>query len=380
MKRRILFLYLTKHSGHYAAARAIQQAILRLEPDTQTRMLDSFKHSNPVLSKVTLHAYLAILKAAPEIWEYMYDNPEFKARTARIREILNRGNSQKLNEVIRRFRPDTVVCTQAFACGVMASWKRANRDNDLKLVGVLTDFVAHRYWADPDVDLYVAPNDEIRVALESQGVAPSHIVVTGIPISPRFSEPIDRNAVAQRFDLKPDHPLILVMGGSLGLVPMKSIIRQLDRLPQPFHIIAVTGQNARLQRALARRRRRLRHPTKILGFVDCIPELMELAEMVISKPGGITTAEALVKRLPMIIIQPIPGQEQKNADFLLRHGVAVQANNPEEAAHYVSDFLRNPEKLRAMREAAAAVARPNAAEDAARAILALRSVPQLVAA
>lgn len=380
MKRRILFLYLTKHSGHYAAARSIQQAVLRLEPDTQTRMLDSFKHSNPILSKMTLHAYLAMLKAAPELWEYMYDNPEFKERTARIREILNRGNSRKLNEVIHRFRPDTVVCTQAFACGVMASWKRANPGNDVKLVGVLTDFVAHRYWADPDVDLYVCPNEEIQAVLQSQGVAPNRTVVTGIPISPRFTEPMDRAEVARRLELKPDHPLILVMGGSLGLVPMKSVIRKLDRLPQPFHIIAVTGQNARLQKALARRRQRLRHPTRVLGFVDCIPELMTVAEMVISKPGGITTAEALVKQLPMIIIQPIPGQEQKNADFLLRHGVAVQANNPEEAARYVDEFLRNPERLRQMRAAARRQARPRAAEDAAQAILALRPAAQLVTA
>jgi processive 1,2-diacylglycerol beta-glucosyltransferase len=380
MKRRILFLYLTKHSGHYSAALAIQQALLGLEPDVQTRMLDSFKHSNPVLSKVTLRAYLAMLKAAPEIWEYMYDNPEFKERTRAIREVLNRGNSKKLNKVIHDFRPDTVVCTQAFACGVMASWKRANPERSLKLVGVLTDFVAHRYWADPQVDLYVAPNEEIKAGLEAQGVESDRIVVTGIPTKRSFLEPVDRAAVRQKLGLKPDLPVILLMGGSLGLGPMKSVIRKLDKLPQPFHILAVTGQNKKLQAALSRKGTKLRHPTQVFGFVSNIPELMEVAEMVVTKPGGITTAEALVKRLPMIIINPIPGQEQKNADFLLAHRVAVSAEDAEDVRLYVDEFLRNPVPLRQMREAAARLGRPHAAEEAARAILALGAEVALVAA
>ncbi len=380
MKRRILFLYLTKHSGHYSAALAIQQALLEFEPDAQTRMLDSFKHSNPVLSKVTLRAYLAMLKAAPEIWEYMYDNPEFKERTKAIREILNRGNSKKLNRVIADFRPDTVVCTQAFACGVMASWKRVNPGRPLKLVGVLTDFVAHRYWADPQVDLYIAPNDEIKTALESQGVESDRIAVTGIPTKRQFREPVDRAATLTRLGLKPEWPTILVMGGSLGLGPMKSVIRKLDKLPQPFHIIAVTGQNEKLQAALRRKGAKLRHPTRIFGFVDNIRELMEIAEVVVTKPGGITTAEALIKRLPMIIINPIPGQEQKNADFLLSHRVAVLAEDAQDVRLYVDDFFRDPNKLRRMREAAARLGRPYAAEEAARAILALRHERELVSA
>ncbi len=381
MNRRILFLYLTKHSGHYSAALAIQQSLLEFEPGAETRMLDSFKHSNPVLSKVTLRAYLAMLKTAPEIWEYMYDNPDFKERTKAIREILNRGNSKKLNKVIAEFQPDTVVCTQAFACGVMASWKRVNPRHPLKLVGVLTDFVAHRYWADPQVDLYVAPNDEIKNALESQGVLASRIVVTGIPTNQQFRQPVDKVAVTRRMGLKPDLPTILVMGGSLGLGPMKSVIRKLDKLPQPFHIIAVTGQNEKLQESLMRKGDKLRHPTHILGFVDNVRELMEVAEVVITKPGGITTAEALIKRLPMIIINPIPGQEQKNADFLLAQRVAVQAEDANDVRLYVDEFFRNPVKLRQMREAAAKLGRPHAAEDAARAILALHTVsPELVLA
>jgi len=366
---RILFLYLTKHSGHYAAAVAVEEAVRRFAPGVETRLLDSFKHANPVLSKVTLKAYLAILKAAPEIWEYMYDNPEFQARTKKIRDLLHRGNSKKLESVLREFQPDVVVCTQAFSCGVLASWKEKNGRDRPRLVGVLTDFVAHRYWAHDKVDLYIVPNDATKATLMSHGVEGSRIKVTGIPIRRRYAQTVSGQGAIERLGLRRDLPKILVMGGSLGLGPMKSVIRKLDKLPQPFDIIVVTGSNEQLKAQLQRRGRKLRHPTTILGFVENVHELMEIAEIIVTKPGGITTAEALVKQLPMIIINPIPGQEAKNTEFLLSHGVAVQAEDANDVMLFVDEFLRNPEKLRRMRAAAQVLGRPQAAEEAARCVL-----------
>ncbi|NQU09578.1 UDP-N-acetylglucosamine 2-epimerase [bacterium] len=369
--RRLLFLYLTKHSGHYSAAVAVEEAFRRLDPAAETLLLDSFSHTNPMLSKVTLRAYLAMLRTAPEIWEYMYDNLEFKVRTARIRELLNRGSSRKLNTLLGQFRPQVVSCTQAFACGVMASWKRANNRPDLKLVGILTDFVAHRYWADPDVDLYIAPSEELKSTLVAQGVPPERVCVTGIPVHERFAQPVDRAEAVRRLQLRPELPKILLMGGSLGLGPMKAVIRKLDKLPQPFEMLAVTGQNEELKESLERRGRRLRHHTRIMGFVDNVPELMAIAEVVITKPGGITTAEALIKNLPMVIISPIPGQEAKNSEYLLAHNVAVQAEDATDVMLYVDEFLRNPARLSRMRAAATEFGRPQSAAAAAEAIYGL---------
>lgn len=220
MTRRILFLYLTKHSGHYAAAVAVEGALRQRDSHMESMLLDSFSHANPVLSKVTLKAYLAALKTAPEIWEWMYDNPEFKERTRAIRELLNRGNSRKLQRLLAEFRPHAVVCTQAFACGVLASWKRSTGNNSLKLVGVLTDYVAHRYWADDQVDLYVAPNEETKQTLISQGVTPERVAVHGIPVGAQHLGSVDKAAVLKSLNLKPELPKILVMGGSLGLGPV----------------------------------------------------------------------------------------------------------------------------------------------------------------
>jgi len=371
---RILFLYLTKHSGHYAAAVAVEEAVRRFAPGVETRLLDSFRHANPILSKMTLKAYLAILKAAPEIWEYMYDNPEFQKRTKKIRDLLHRGNSKKLESVLDEFQPDVVVCTQAFSCGVLASWKGKTGLDRPRLVGVLTDFVAHRYWAHDKVDLYIAPNDSTKATLISHGVDTARIKVSGIPIRQQHTQRVSRQEIVERLGLRPNLPKILVMGGSLGLGPMKSVIRRLDKLPQPFDMIVVTGSNAQLKGRLERRGRKLRHTTAVLGFVENVHELMEVSELIVTKPGGITTAEALVRQLPMIIINPIPGQEAKNTEFLLSHDVAVQARNAKDVFRFVDEFLRNPERLRRMRAAAQVLGRPQAAEEAARGVLELAPV------
>ena len=155
---------------------------------------------------------------------------------------------------------------------------------------------------------------------------------------------------------------------------MKSVIRKLDKLPQPFYIVAITGKNEELKERLERKGQKLRHPTRIFGFVENVYELMDAAEMVVTKPGGITTAECLVKRLPMIIINPIPGQEAKNTECLLSQGVAVQAEDANDVMLFVDEFLRNPEKLRCMRDAAKTFGRPCAADDAARDILGLLTI------
>jgi len=263
---------------------------------------------------------------------------------------------------------------------VMASWKRATGRKTPVLVGVLTDFVAHRYWADPDVDLYIAPSEETRRNLISQGVPLERVAAFGIPTNERFQLPVDKEAVIKSLGLKSDLPKILVMGGSLGLGPMKSVIRKLNKLPQPFDIIVVTGKNEELQEQLGRKGPQLRHTTRILGFVENVHELMEIAEMIITKPGGITTAEALVKKLPMIIINPIPGQEAKNTEYLLSQNVAVEAEDANDVMLFVDEFLRNPRKLWTMREAAAALGRPRSAENAAQEILRRLTARSAVAA
>jgi processive 1,2-diacylglycerol beta-glucosyltransferase len=370
MKKRVMLCYLTEGSGHHSAALALEQAMRRADAHVETMSLDPFAYANPILAKVVLKTYMSVIKTTPEIWDYLYDNQDVKQKTSKIRELFHRANSSKLDQLLRSFQPHVAVCTQAFSCGVMADWKNANK-SEMPLVGVLTDFVAHSYWGNPEVDLYLAPSRDTAENLIAQGVMPERIRVTGIPIRPVFARELDRAKTIEKLDLDPDLPKILVMGGSQGLGPVKSIIRKLDKLPHRFEILAVCGLNKKLIESLENKRDTLTHPLYVFGFVENMDELMDISAFAITKPGGLTTAEALAKRLPLIITRPIPGQEMKNTEFLLRHKVAAMSLTASEVAELAEDFLSHPQKLREMRERMEPLRKPHAAEDGAREILRL---------
>jgi processive 1,2-diacylglycerol beta-glucosyltransferase len=365
MTKRVLLFYLTRGSGHHAAAKAVVEAMKQVEPEVQTLSLDAFSYSNPVLSKVVLKTYLGVIRTTPELWDYLYDNPGVQQKLAKIRERFNRATSEKLQKIITDFRPDLIVCTQAFSCNVVANYKKDSGAR-VPLIGVLTDFVAHRYWGNEHTDRYIAPTEETAITLMAQGVPRERIRAFGIPISPAFAVEHDKSALVRKLGLSPGVPRLLIMGGSRALGPMKSIVNKLDKIPKPFEMIVITSFNRALHEKLEEKREKLRHPMHVLGFVNNMSEWMTVADLLITKPGGLTTSEALVKCLPMVICNPIPGQEIKNTKFLLANRVAVRADEPKEVAAEVKALLENPAQLAKMRQRAAELRRPNAALDTAR--------------
>jgi processive 1,2-diacylglycerol beta-glucosyltransferase len=368
MRKRVLFFYLTLGSGHHAAAKAIIEALGQLDPSVETKALDAFSYSNPTLAKWVLRTYLGIIRTAPEVWDYLYDNQQVMKRIARVRDRFNNRTSERLRKLIESYKPDCVVCTQAFSCNVVAHYKEKYAVN-LPLVGVLTDFVAHRYWGNPQTDLYIAPTRDTAISLLAQGVPRERIRDYGIPIKPAFAKEFDKTKLIRALGLVPAVPKVVVMGGSRGLGPMKQIVNKLDRIPKPFELIVICSLNRKLFKQLKQRVSRLRHPMKVYGFVNNMPEWLTVADILVTKPGGLTTAEALVKRTPMVICNPIPGQEEKNTQFLLANGVAVRADQPRELARVVHGLLEDPEQLERMRRSASGLSKPDAATDTAREIL-----------
>lgn len=369
MKRALLF-YFGEGTGHHAAARAIGDALHQLVPNIQTIELDSLRYTHPFISKVVMRTYLGIIKRTPEFWDYLYDSVEIQKRTKKFRDAIRRAHSIRLTRLLNEFRPEIVICTQAFSCGVMAECKRTGCYT-APLVGVLTDFMPHLYWAYPETDLYTVPSEKSGQALVNMGVTPQRIRVTGIPIARQFADLHNKELLCARLGLLPRAYKVLVMGGSHGLGPLRPMIRAIDRIERPFEMIAVTGLNERLQGQLANLQPRLRHRLHLLGFADTIDQIMEVADILVTKPGGLTTAEALAKRLPMIITQPLPGQEIKNTEFLLARGVAVRANTAREVAAFVQQFFDRPERVQMMRQRMESLRRPQAARDIARAALEL---------
>jgi len=369
--RRMLFLYISVGSGHQQAADAIVKAINQLNPQIQTLSVNSFNYISPLLEKIVNSIYMAIIKATPEVWDYLYDNPKIVGKTAEVRKFINKINSPGLIRLVEEFNPDVIVCTQAFPSGIISAYKEKT-NSDISLVAVPTDYIVHSYWVSNKIDLYIVPSEDTKNILTHSIIPEEKILPYGIPINPLFRLKHDKAKIFRELNLNPDLPVLLVMGGSQGLGRLYKITMHLEKIDVPFQIIIVTGTNGFLRERLERRQPHFRKVTKIFGYVTNIYELMEISTLIITKAGGLTVAESLAKGVPLVIINPIPGQEEKNTQFLLREGVALRAENAKHLNSLIKDLFSHPEKIKEMRQKATVLGKPNAAINIANLLINLK--------
>ena len=367
-KKRILLLYISVNSGHQKAALAIEKALRLLDPETEILNVNSFNYTNPLVEKVINRTYLGVIKNRPEVWEYLYDNPKVFRSLSRLRDFIHKFNSGKLKTLLDEFKPDVIACTQAFPCGMIADFK-TSFGLDVPLIGVLTDCYPHSYWFFDSVDYYIVNSEIATKKLVEHGILPEKIRVYGIPIDPKFAEKVDAEGVRKTLGLDPGLPTVLVMGGGQGLGPIAELVNELNRISCPLQLIVVAGSNKRLFDWLEKRKRSLRFKTVAYGFTAEVYELMSVSSLIVTKPGGLTISESLSKELPIIILNPIPGQEAKNTEFLINEGAAVKADNAADAALLTEMLLGNRSKLEHMRGNARRIAKPRSSTDIARLIL-----------
>lgn len=367
-KKRVLLLYISVNSGHQKAALAIEKALRLIEPDVEVLNVNSFNYTNPLVEKVINRTYLGVIKRKPEVWEYLYDNPRVFRSLRRLRDLIHKFNSGKLKTLLDEFKPDAVACTQAFPCGMIADYK-TSFGLDLPLIGVVTDCYPNSYWFFDSVDHYIVNSETARDRIAEHGIPREKIKIYGIPIDPKFADEVDSGVVRSRLGLEAGKPTVLIMGGGQGLGPIAELVNELTRLPRPIQLIVVAGSNKRLFDWLERKKRSLRNKAVVYGLASNVDELMSVSTVIISKPGGLTISEALSKRLPMIILNPIPGQEAKNTEYLLNEGAAVKADNAVDAALLTEILLSQKSKLEHMRANAQRIAKPRASLDIAKLIL-----------
>jgi processive 1,2-diacylglycerol beta-glucosyltransferase len=367
MTTRVLFLYISMSSGHQRAADAVREALSILSPSWETEGVDAFSFAFPTIGKIIARTYLEVLRHTPVLWDFIYDNPDVETATREIRDLLNLISLPKMRSLIKRHNPQALVCTQAVPCSVFASEKRRGHLN-IPLIAVITDFAIHSYWVHPEVDLYCVASEEARRYLIHQGLSASKIVVTGIPISPTFLQHVPKEQARVELNLDPKMPTLLVMGGSQGLGALPEMVDHLHAYP--LQCLVTTGVNHELFRSLQKRYGKDRR-VRVFGYTDQVNTLMDASDLLITKPGGLTSAEALAKGLPMIITNPIPGQEERNARFLMKVGAAEEAEDPEEIARMAQTLLHHPTRLKRMAEKTQEVARPYAAMEVARHIFRL---------
>ncbi len=367
--KRILLMHISKISGHYVAAMAIEKALKSAEPACQVIPMDAFEYTNPRSERVVNAIYMFLIQRLPFLWEYLYDNPVWVKRTAGFKDAIHRRNIPKLDKLFSDCKPDAVVCTQAFPCGMVAAYKKY-RNINTPLVGVLTDYVPHSYWIYDNVDYYVTPSEEVMERLVKKGVGRERIRPFGIPFDPKFSSTLDRDQLRAKFGLQPAFT-VLVMGGGQGLGPIKTVVQALDKLDAALQVIVVCGTNKKIYDSLKKISPSFKKKILLLGYCNNIDELMAVSDVVVSKPGGVTVAEALCKGSAMVIVDPLPGQELNNADYLTAHNAALKVARPGDAGTVVKALYDAPEKLRSLSQAARAISKPNAAMDIAKLTLAL---------
>jgi len=361
-------MYISEVSGHHSASLAVEKAIKILDPGAEVLNINAFNYTNPIWERIINRAYMSVVKNTPEIWDYLYDNPKVLKNTRRIREMIHKSHTEKLQSLFDEFKPDVVAATQAYPCGMVADYKKTF-NLGLPIVGILTDYAPHSYWIYDNIDAYVVPSEETGGKLIRNGILEERIKPLGIPIDPKYATPLDKDALRKEFGLDPKLATILIMGGGQGMGPIKNILAAIDRIKEGFQVIAITGTNKKLHRWI--QKRRFNKKVLLFSYVDYVEKLMEVSTFIVTKPGGVTTAEALAKNLPMLIINPLPGQEAMNTDFLLNEGVALKANNEDELVELIDWLLANPGKLKQISQKISHYAKPGAAIKTAELLLGL---------
>jgi len=363
--KNILLLYITEVSGHHSASLAIEKSLKLLNPGINVRNINAFRFTNPISEKIVNRIYTTIIKHTPKVWDYVYDNPSVKKNLERMKKVIHTWNSPKLKKLFDEFKPDVVVCTQAYPCGMVADFKKTH-GSKVPLVGVLTDYVPHSYWLYDTVDYYITPSEEVSQRLAKKGVPAQKIKPLGIPFNPHFNDPVDPAEVRRKLGFTPGMRTILIMGGGQGLGPVKTIVQSLEKVPYELQEIIVTGTNKKLFRSLKRKIKHAKKKIVLLGYAHNVNELMSVSDLIITKPGGITTSEALSKKLPMLIIKPIPGQEENNTVFLTQQRAALKVDRPAQIDSAVKDLFAHPEKLKELANSCARIAKSASGMDIAR--------------
>ena len=339
MTKRVLLFYISRFSGHYHAAKSIERALRDLG-DVEVKIVNAFDYTNPILGKIITKAYIEVVKKKPQFWGNIYDNPEVLEKTRKARERFQKRGLSRIKTLMGSFCPDMVICTQAYPCAMVSGYKKETGDN-IPLVGVLTDRAPHSYWLFDEADIYVVPSEETRDVLVQKGVPSGKIKIFGIPIDSKFSIMHDKKKICRRFEVLEDKRKILVMGGNQGLGALEDIVLSFSEDGEhDYQIMVVTGKNKRLFRKLkklisTRKDKRF----KLFSYVENIDELMEISDLIITKAGGITTSEALAKGLPMLIVEPIPGQERMNSDYLVSEGAAIEVDDISSIVSVTNDLF-----------------------------------------
>jgi processive 1,2-diacylglycerol beta-glucosyltransferase len=361
VSRRLLVLSVSAGAGHVRAAQALV-AWARAQ-GREAAHIDVMDHVPRSFRKLYAEHYVDLVTRYPLAWAKLYqitDRARPSAPLSRLRRLVERLNTRPLRRAVAEFAPDAIVCTH-FLPAELLLHERLRGRLDVPVFVQVTDFDLHALWVVPQLDGYFAASDEVAQRMRARGLPAARIHVTGIPLMPAFAAPPDRAAAAAAMGLDPTRFTVLLMGGGAGLGGLETVAERVLGLDPSLQLAALAGRNAdtlaALQALAARHGERLRP----FGFTDRVAELMAASDVAVTKPGGLTTSECLALGLPMIVHAPIPGQEERNCDYLLEQGAGLKAVDAVALEYRLAALLAAPARTAALRERARALGRPQAA-------------------
>ena len=373
MAKRILVLSASAGAGHLRAAEAVELALREQDPAAHVEHHDVLQLTHAAFRRLYGKAYLDLVDHAPHALGWMYDRldrPPKSGRADRLRHLVQKLNLKPLLEFLKRGPWDAFVNTHFLPAEMIAALKRKRRIA-VPQITVTTDFDTHRLWVNEPCERYFTATTDGAEWLAAFGVARERITVSGIPIHPRFARRLGAADARAALGLGGARPVVVQLAGGFGVGPIEQIAQALLSLATPIELVVIAGRNVAARERVAALPVPPRHRLHAHGFTDRIDEFFAAADLLVSKPGGLTTSEALARGLPLAIVNPIPGPESRNSDFLLENGAAIKVHHVATLATKVGELLADAARLKRLRAQAKALGRPQAADDVARAALEL---------
>ena len=368
MLKKVLLLSASAGAGHVRAAEAIEKAFKQRKDSTNIEVhhFDVLNYTNKLFRHLYSKAYIDLVNKMPEVPGWVYDKLDKPWKNERRRLALDKLNTRPFVKLLREYQPDLIVCTH-FLPAEIVSWLRAKERLASRQVIIVTDFDVHAMWLVHHYERYFVAVDEARAYLEALGIPADKITVSGIPIDPVFAIKKDKQEMRAKHGLAPDRTTILLSAGGFGVGSVDALVHSLLPLQHRAQVVAICGRNEELKQRLTKLAARAKPDANVtlkpFGYTKEMDELMTASDLVLGKPGGLTTSEALAKGLVFVIVNPIPGQEERNSDHLLEGAAAIRCNNLPTLSYKLDRLLGDPQRFKSMQANARRMGRPNAAQE-----------------
>lgn len=360
---KLLITSVSTGHGHVRAAEALEAACHDIYPFIEVKHIDAMHYMEKSFQQLYVNGYSTIVNKAPSVWGYLYELTNRETGSLRHQQLMNTVQSNftpRLAEFIADYKPDRILSTHFLIPQILNT--ETNRQRlPFPIDLVVTDYEFHRFWYSSNVSRYYVGSQQIYLALIQRGIHPRNIDVTGIPIHPDFSKTVVKDDPLITLKLDPNRKTILILFGGAGVGPAIRIVEKLFQINTSLNIITVSGRNQTMKNQLDRLRVPEHMALRNCGFVSNMNELIGSSDLVISKSGGLTTAECMALGTPMLIFSPIPGQEEKNASYIETNGAGLRAHTLADLVEKLVRLLSHPQQLHELREHAIHLGQPRAA-------------------